>query len=241
MTLPKPTFRDALWLAAVIALLIMLKHCGNQGASTAKLLTDSLRQAERSARDTQAIQAFEYWNNMQMARFATKQAQDSSRTAWMKVSILIGQVRQKQAVLRVLVPSDTGRSEIVASCCDLAGQLADQVESLQAIDSLKDAGFNQQLTMATGMVDAQTKLLNEAHDRYDRLDSTYLEQEAAAKPRASFWGGVETQIGPISSAGLYLRYETPKGKEYGLAGGRQQVGWYMGVKVGLRLFGGRKK
>lgn len=243
MTIKKLTgrnFERVFWLVSIIALLILLNTCNGRSASTAKALTDSLRLAEKQARDSQTLHVFEYNNNMQVAIYRAKQAQDSAVSAWAKASALQVQIR---ALLGRKMPQatiDTGEfmarvREGVIQCCPLAEQLSDQVDVLRFADSLKDAACNEQITLSTNMVNAQGKLLDEARVRFNLLDSAYLEQEAAGKPRGSVWGGVETQVGPTSSAGVYLRYQTPRGKEYGIAGGRQQFGWYAGVKVGFKI------
>jgi hypothetical protein len=227
------SFERAFWIAGIIALLILLKRCDNQGVSTAQILTDSLRQAEKQARDSQAIRVFEYNNNMQVAAYRAKQAQDSSHAAWASITTLQAQIRQKRGVLRVLVPSDAGYLDTASSCCTLAGQLADQVDALKFADSLKDAASNEQITLATNMVTAQGKLLDEAHGRYDKLDSTVLEmQESAAK--GAVWFGAKTAIGPVSSAGIYTKYQK-KNKEYGLGISVQPTGIVYEGMIGIKI------
>lgn len=233
MSLPKPTFRDFIWLAAVIALLILLKHCDNKHHTTETDLVNYLRLTEKAARDSQAIRIFEYNNNMQVAAYQAKQAQDSSRAAWVAIGSLQAQIRLKRSVLRVLVPSDAGYLDTVSSCCALAGQLADQVDVLKFADSLKDAAANEQLTLASGMVNAQGKLLDEAHKRYDRLDSTVLEMQAGAD-KGSVWFGAKTAIGPVSSAGIYTKYQK-KNKEYGIGVSVQPTGIVYEGMIGIKI------
>lgn len=235
------TLERAFWLIAIIALLITLRHCGNKGADTVKLLTDSLRIAEKAASDTQALQQFRY--GLDSARFAqaAQHARDSAGKAWADVGSLQRQIR---ALAGRKTTSWVVQSDYVDTpfqCCLLATALADQVDTLKVREAEKDRAANDQLTLAANMVNAQAKLLDEAHGRFNLLDSVYQEREAAGRPRGSVWGGVETQVGPVSSAGLYLKYQTKRGKEYGVGGGRQQFGWYGSVQVGLRLFGGPRR
>lgn len=239
----KITFRDFFYLAIIIALLITLRHCGNQGASVAQRLTDSLRIADKAARDTQNLRQFRYGQDSARFAQAAQHARDSSTKAWAKVSILQEQIRQKQQDIGTIVPSlicDTCESHRLwdkhaAECCIMAGKLADQVDTLRTREAEKDRAANDQLTLAANTVNAQAQLLDEAHGRFNQLDSVYQEREAAARPRGSVWGGVETQVGPVSSAGVYLKYQTKRGKEYGIGGGRQEFGWYVGAKAGFKI------
>lgn len=233
------TLERMIWLAAIIALLILLNHCGNTGAATADRLTDSLRVAEKRAHDTANLRQFRY--GLDSARYAqaVSKARDSSIKAWDSAKHL--QARIRALVGRKTAPDDDigsgGNVPVVkdSMCCVIASALADQVDTLHLRDSLKDKAFNEQLTLASGMVNAQAQLLQESHDRFNQLDSVYIAREEANRPRGSVWLGAKGAVGPVGSAGVYGKYMTPRGKAYGLGVSRQPTGFVYEGMVEIKL------
>lgn len=228
-------FERLCWVAGIIALLILLKHCGNRGISTVQALTDSLRIRDKAARDTANLHQFRYSLDSAHAATATKQAQDSSASAWATAGRLQQQIRALMG--RKTAPTaaaDHGYVDTASPCCPVALQLADQVDTLRVRDSTKDAAFNTQLTIASNMVNAQSVLLDEAHDRFNRLDSVYMAREEANRPRGSVWLGVKGAVGPVNSAGIYTKYQK-KNKEYGVGVSVQPTGIVYEGMIGIKI------
>lgn len=227
------------WLL-LIAALILLGYCGRQNHNYRQdaELARQLRQQEDSDRIKQSTLSWEYKVQRDADSTALVRAQDSSNRLKADVRSLIAQVRQKRSIY---VPVnnqgflDTSRVD----CCPLAFKLADKADSVLRADSTKDMAFNQQLTHAAGMIDAQAALLTDAHTRFNRLDSLY---QSLPRPRLKILAGVAGGVTPVfkwvgASAGVL----TVKGMQvYGQYGVVDGGGVYYGLGV-MRVISLKRK
>ena len=223
-----------LYLVVIIALLILLQRgCGQVDAANARA-DKAVKEREAAEQDYQWELRLNagYQNGMQeqirKAQQAAKKADSSERIQ----KLLEREIKQLYAELGKPWPRDT-ISDV--KCCELARDLVDANEAHRADDSAKDAAMLMQIDLATAQVDSLNILSDRWRGRYQLIDSLNRLNQRDAKPRGSMWFGVEANIGPVSSGGLYLRYAAPGGKEYGVVAGFQPMGWYLGGKLGTKI------
>lgn len=223
-----------LYLVVIIALLILLQQgCGQTEAANARA-DKAVKEREAAEQDYQWELRLNagYQNGMQeqirKAQQAAKKADSSERIQ----KLLEHEIKQLYAELGKPWPRDTVSD---VKCCELARELVDANEAHRSDDSAKDAAVLVQLDLATAQVDSLGMLVDRWQGHYRIADSLNRLNQRDAKPRGSMWFGAEGQIGPVSNAGLYLKYQTPRGKEYTVSGGRMPTGWYGSMKVGTKI------
>lgn len=217
-----------LWLCVIIALLILMQRgCGERDAAKADARqAHTLRRIalDQAAADRAALDKYRQDSAVaaQRTQQATKRADSIDKTR----KLLEREIKQLYGLLKQ--PYDT--TIIDSTCCTLANDLVTANELHRAEDSLKDAATLDQLDLATTRIDT----LQQQRDRWRGL---YEKRDSLPTIRAggSMWFGVEGQVGPVSSGGLYLKWQTGKGKEYTISGGRQPMGWYGSVKLGTKI------
>jgi hypothetical protein len=237
MTLPSLS-RLFPWLLLVAAILL-LAYCNNRGAKERQVLkeraamSDSLRQA---GDDDRALLAKQNWDYQQAMDIKALEVQKQAIRADSIQRIARGQTDEIRALYAELgKPWPVDTVEIASKCCEVAVKLADSFDSLQVADNLKDAAYMSQIDLSTYMVDTLNQALKRESARYDKLDSLNKRYQAGAKLKGSLWGGLRAAVGPVSSAGAYLKWATPGGKEYGVGGGRMGGGWYGEISVGTKF------
>jgi len=265
------TFSRLLPWILLVAVLLAFGYCGNQyrndmtawkarQADYDSLLTES-KAAAREATE----QAFDYHNNAQVAADATRRAQDSSNRLKREVRELGARVRLLAGIADAVpdtpyftktpvgttwtqdnrvwfVVTDTGVVRLDPECCRLGALLANKSDSLIAADSVKDVAFNAQLSLATGMIDAQAGLLQDATKRFNHLDVLYQEAAWASKPRAKILLGLSGGASPgFAWAGIAGALQTRKGVQYQVhAGPANTGGMYYGATL-LKTISLRKR
>lgn len=226
------------WLLLVAAILL-LAYCNNRGSKEREVLkarvafADSLRQA---GDDDRALLAKQNWDYQHAIDIKAQEAQSARIRADSIQRVARGQtaeIRQLYAELGKPWPVDT--VEIASKCCEVAIKLADSFDSLQVADNLKDVAYMGQIDLSTYMVDTLNQALKRENARYDKLDSLNKRYHLGAKPRGSLWGGLRAAVGPVSSAGGWLKWQTAGGKEYGAGVGRMGGGWYGEVSIGTKF------
>ena len=239
MTIPKLSLSRLFPWLLLVAAILLLAYCNNRGAKEREVLkaradlADSLRQA---GDDDRALLTKQNWDYQQAMAGKAQEAQSARIKADSIQRIARGQtaeIRELYAELGRPWPVDT--VEIASKCCEVAVQLADSYESLQLVDSLKDAAYMGQIDLATAQVDTLEGAIKREQRRYGILDSLNKRYQAGAKSRGSLWGGLRAAVGLVSSAGAYLKWATPGGKEYGVGGGRMGGGWYGEISVGTKF------
>lgn len=237
MTLPSLS-RLFPWLL-LVALILLLAYCNNRGSKEREVLkaraafADSLRQA---GDDDRALLAKQNWDYQHAMDIKAQEAQKHAIRADSIQRVARGQtaeIRELYAELGRPWPVDTVK--IGTECCAVAVKLADSYESLELVDSLKDAAYMGQIDLATARVDTLNGALQREQRRYGVLDSLNRAYQRGAKLKGSLWGGLRAAVGPVSSAGGYLKWATPGGKEYGVGGGRMGGGWYIEGSVGVKF------
>lgn len=249
MTLPKIKLSTLFPWLLLVAVILLLAYCNNRGEKLRQVwqdraeLADSLRKAgdqdgERLIINNKWYQAIMSMK-AQQAQNATKKTDSIQRVARQQTA----EIRQLYALLSEPWPviMDTGgirrqiNENVAKECCQVAVRLADSFDSLQVTDSLKDLANMQQLDLATIQVDTLNLAIKREQRRYNILDSLNRRYQKDTNPRGSLWGGLRAAVGPVSSAGGYLKWQTPGGKEYGAGGGRMGGGWYGEVSIGTKF------
>lgn len=237
MTIPSLS-RLFRWLL-LLALILLLAYCNNRGSKEREVLkarvalADSLRKAADidRARIANDLSAYQIAMDIRagLALKADKKADSIQRVARQQTA----EIRALYAELGKPWPVDT--VQVASRCCEVAVKLADSFDSLQVADSLKDIAYMSQIDLSTYMVDTLNQALKREQRRYNMLDSLNRAYQRGAKLRGSLWGGLRAAVGPVSSAGAYLKWATPGGKEYGVGGGRMAGGWYGEVMIGVKF------
>jgi hypothetical protein len=239
MTIPKLNLSRLFPWLLIVALILMFAYCQNRGAKERQVLkdradmSDSLRKDAGEDRVRLARQLWEYDNNQKTYQY---QAQQAGKRADSIQRVARGQTAEIRALYAELGrpwPVDT--VEIASKCCEVAVKLADSFDSLQVADNLKDVAYMAQIDLSTYMVDTLNQALKRENARYDKLDSLNKRYQLGAKLRGSLWGGLRAAVGPVSSAGGWLKWQTAGGKEYGGGVGRIGGGWYIEGTVGVKF------
>lgn len=225
-------FTLATLVVLLIAALILLKRCGKD-RDTYRAQSDYLRweaQADDSAR---LRQEWQYSNDTATYRSEARQQAKKADSIGKIARGQIGEIRQLYALLRE--PFDTATRIIISErCCDSAVALADAYESLLLVDSLKDGAYMSQIDLATVRIDTLQNQLDRSDRRFWVMDSLNRVVVRQGKVRGSVWVGAGGMIGPVSSAGVYIKYQGER-KEYTLGAGMQPGGWYGEFKVGTKI------
>jgi len=262
----KITFSRLLPWILLVAVLLAFGYCGNKYRNdvtawkTQRQWYDSVVLDQARATKQANEQAFDYRNNAQVAAAATRRAQDSSNRLKREVRELGARLRLLAGIADAVpdtvatgtiwtqdnrvywVKTDTGVVRLDPECCRLGALLANKSDSLIAADSVKDVAFNTQLSIATGMIDAQAGLLQDATKRFNRLDSLYQAAASQAKPRAKILLGVSGGVSPgFAWAGIAGALQTRKGVQYQVhVGPANTRGMYWGGGI-LKTISLRKK
>lgn len=239
MTIPKLKLSTLFPWLLLVAAILLLAYCNNRGNKERLIwqaraeMADSMRKDAGEDRVRLARKNAEYEQAMaqkaQEAQQATKRSDSISKVGKAQAA----EIRQLYAELGRPWPVDTVK--VGTECCGLAVKLADSFDSLQVADSLKDIANMQQIDLAVTQVDTLNRAIKREQARYDVLDSLNRAYQRGAKPRGSLWGGLRAAVGPVSSAGAYLKWQTPGGKEYGAGAGRMASGWYGEVSIGTKF------
>lgn len=239
MTIPKIKLTTLFPWLLLVALILLLAYCNNRGSKEREVLkaradmADSMRRDAGEDRVRLARKNAEYEQAMaqkaQEAQNATKKSDSISKVGKAQAA----EIRALYAELGRPWPVDTVK--IGTECCAVAIKLADSFDSLQVADSLKDRANMQQIDLAVTQVDTLNRAIKREQARYDELDSLNRAYQRGAKPSGALWGGLRAAVGPVSSAGAYLKWATPGGKEYGVGGGRMGGGWYVEGSVGVKF------
>jgi hypothetical protein len=236
MTIPKfITLDRILSFAIIIALLITLKTCGNQrDASLAReAKQESLLQEATAARKQEATRAWEYKNDLQVAQYEARKADTAAQLAKASAQSKSAEIRQLYALLREPWPKDTATRLVISErCCDSAVSLANDLESLWMVDSLKDQAYMKQIDLATARVDTLQQALTASEQRFGLATTLF---HAPPKPRGSGWIGSEAAFGKTAQAGVYFKWQTPAGKEYKVGTGLQPNGPYISLGAGFKI------
>jgi hypothetical protein len=223
------TLERVFWLLAIIALLILLKKCGTE-RDEYKAERDKTHTLRRELQDDTASmrrQIVKYRQDSAQASLQTKQHAKRADSIDKTRRLLEREIKQLYAELGKPWPRDTLTD---SSCCVAAYALVQANEAHRSDDSAKDAAMLMQIDLAAERIDTLGAQLIRANSRFIQLDSIPID-----KPSGAVWIGVEANVGPVSSGGLYLRYATTGGKEYGVVAGFQPMGWYLGAKVGTKI------
>lgn len=236
------TFERVIFGVILITALIFLKRCGGD-LDTYKeriRLSDSLRNSAENAAIDQHRQKWEYQNDAQVAESRTKVAIKQRDSIQRIVIQHSRQIRDLNALFREPWPVDTAR--IGTECCSLAVQLAEQYESLQLVDSLKDGAYMSQIDLATVRIDTLQNQLDRSDRRFWAMDSLNRVVVRGSKVRAKIALGVAGGVTPgISWAGGSVMYSGPGGTSIGADVGLSNAGgMYYGGRV-LRVISLRKK
>lgn len=239
MTIPKIKLTTLFPWLLLIAAILLLAYCNNRSDKLRQVwqaraeMADSLRKDAGEDRLRLARKNAEYEQAMdqkaQEAQIAKKKSDSISKVGKAQAA----EIRSLYAELGKPWPVDT--VELASKCCEVAAQLADNYESLLIVDSLKDRANMQQIDLATIQVDTLNQALKREQKRYDKLDSINKRYQIDTKLKGSLWGGLRAAVGPVSSAGAYLKWQTGGGKEYGAGVGRMAGGWYGEVSIGTKF------
>lgn len=225
------TFERVIFLVLLIAALILLKRCGKD-RDTYRAQSEYLRQEAQADDSAQLRQSWQYSNDTATYRSEARQQAKKADSIQKITRNLNAEIRQLYAELGRPWPVDTVR--IGTECCKKAVELVEENESLRLVDSLKDGAYLAQIDLATVRIDTLQNQLNRSDRRFWVLDSLNRVVMRQGKARGSVWVGAGGMIGPVSSAGVYIKYQGQR-KEYTVGAGRQPGGWYFEGKIGTKI------
>lgn len=236
------TFERVIFIVLLIAALILLRKCGKDRDAYREhiAIADSLRTAAEQDRKNAATQAWEYQNNAAMHQYEAREQAKRADSIQRITRTQSAEIRALYRELGAPWPVDTAR--IGTECCSLAVQLAEQYESLQLVDSLKDGAYMSQIDLATVRIDTLQNQLNRSDKRFWVMDSLNRVVMRGSKVRAKIALGVAGGVTPgISWAGGSVMYSGPGGTSIGADVGLSNAGgMYYGGRV-LRVISFRKK
>ena len=193
--LPLLKYRDILYLAIIIAALILLKQCGNERdayAQEAAAAKDLLAKQGQDIIETNR-QLWQYRNDTATVRYERRQAARREDSIQRIVRGKESEIKKLYALLREPwpeTPADSiARYQAALKCCGEAEILRQENESYRAVDSIKEAAYMGEIDISTRRIDSLQNQLQRSFDRFNSLDSLRRIAFKASKPRAKISAG----------------------------------------------------
>lgn len=244
------SFERLCWIAGIIFLCIMLKHCGNSSDTlrTAALQKEDSIQAQKKQitqlrndslrivthlRDSAA--KLHTVDSNEIVHFIADARGWASRNQELVSYIASIKPQQADTMGYVLVPSD-----YPDSCTACANSLK---TAFKGIDSLRDlADKTNELVTYELLIREKAAVIQERYS--DSLQSLFTAQSQvvtalakASKIRNSLWCGIEGSYNPIySSVGGMVSYQLKQGKQFTVGAGLTTTGGiYYSVKAAFKI------
>lgn len=215
LLLPKITTSRILLIIAIAAIIFLLHDCNGRNNQIADYrerlrVADSLKEAALAARMEESGKSWEYQESLRVERLRADSLTKLLAVIRSAGSGKSAEIKRLYALLRGPWPVDT--LEVASACCDTAKALADNYESLLAVDSAKDASFAAQLDLASQRITEVESAALAWERRYIVSDSINRLSLKASKPRAKVLFGVGGGAAPgFYQGGVSLGLVTRKG------------------------------
>lgn len=233
------TLERTIFIALLIAALILLKRCGKDRDAYQQQAAH-LRQEAQADDSAQLRQEWQYSNDTATYRSEARQQAKKADSIQKITRNLNSEIRQLYAELGRPWPVDTVR--IGTECCKKAVELVEENESLRLVDSLKDGAYLAQIDLATVRIDTLQNQLDRSDLRFWVMDSLNRVVVRQGKARAKIALGVAGGFTPgFGWAGGSVMYSGPGGTSIGADVGLSNAGgMYYGGRV-LKTISLRKK
>lgn len=252
MTLPKPTFRDIMYMVIIaIILLFYFKSCTDKkkdqlaGAEELQKKDSIVIQQERElgkmteARKAAATEAWEAANETQSAVARYDSSQKVISVLSKQAMRLSGQIVD----LRNALPDSdwVHVSPLYTSYCDsLADEiplLNNQINTLQQVSEAKDASFTREIRLLNQQNETERANVAKSLYNFNALNANYDAYRKKVTPRNSVWIGGECQLSSIyQTVGGQVMWQTKKGISYrGGVGVISSGGYYVSGGIALKI------
>lgn len=252
MTLPKPTFRDIMYMVIIaIILLFYFKSCTDKkkyqlaGAEELQKKDSIVIQQERElgkmteARKAAATKAWEAENETQIARDRYDSTQKIVNTLTKKALRLSGDIID----LRDALPDSNWvpvHPDYVGYCDSLADAIPPlniQINTLLKVSQEKDASFAREIKLLNEQNEIEKGYTAIANKRFDNLNANYDAYKKKVTPRNSLWLGGEAQLSSIyQTVGGQVMWQTKKGISYrGGVGVISSGGYYVSGGIAFKI------
>jgi hypothetical protein len=238
MTIPKPTFRDIMWMVIIAVLLFFwLKSCGNdQGAALAKTLQekDSII-AHRTAsaeidKQERIAEATKRWEAQIERRIDSIKA-DSLQKIVNLVSRQAMRLSGELIDLRNALPDSSWvyvAPRYIEGCdslADVVPVLVNQNKQLQEVQVKKDIGFLKELSLLEQQRNSEKKRADTAQKDFNELKGNYAYYVRVTQSHNSWWIGAELGGSALyQQAGGKVGFQTKKGTMYIVTTGIHSLG-----------------
>lgn len=252
MTLPKPTFRDIMWMVIIaVILLFYIKSCTDKKKAETAGIEESQKkdsiviEQERElgkmteARKAAATEAWEAQNETQIA--VAKYDSSKTELAYFMRQAMRMSVRIKD-LQDALPDSDWVHvSPLYTSYCDsLADEiplLNNQINTLQQVSEAKDASFTREIRLLNQQNETERANVAKSLYNFNALNANYDAYKKKVTPRNSLWLGGEAQLSSIyQTVGGQVMWQTKKGISYrGGVGMISSGGYYVSGGIAFKI------
>lgn len=245
----KLDFTHFVIIAIGIGALILMKNCSGNGAAIASLKhrADSLEKLEAETWKNFAIAHNALNDTVRILNGQKELAEAEAQNT--KNNLTLAEMRIDQILKdhKPIKPNDTDTgyflvpNEYVVNCEGCIMELKNGKDSVKKYISQRDSVdiiSKKQLRLYQGLADTLRKALYNEHAAFTEMNNIAEQALKKAASRTHLYTGIEYFYSPVvANIGAWLQFTDKKNHSYGInAGGNSLSSWYIGARIGTRIF-----